>query len=71
MVDRPIVLVLGSEGTGLRISVKQVCTGFVIITSGTSNHQLGNVDSLNVSVAARILMHQLLISNQKYHLLKM
>jgi len=62
-VKNPTMLVLGSEGAGLRKAVRRVCTGFVSVTPGKPHHLLGNVDSLNVSVAAGILMHQLISNN--------
>jgi 21S rRNA (GM2251-2'-O)-methyltransferase len=63
MIECPTMLVLGSEGFGLRNTVRHVCNGFVSISPAVPNHLLRNVDSLNVSVAAGILLHQL-ISNQ-------
>lgn len=66
--DAPTVLVLGSEGKGLRTNVKKECTTFAYIpmATGHSNSNgsgavrgLGAVESLNVSAAAAILLHQL------------
>ena len=71
--DRPILLVLGSEGYGLRTLVAKACTEFVLIPSGMggddemdgddegddSNSEAG-VDSLNVSVSAGIMLWHLL-----------
>jgi len=48
----PVVLVLGREGEGLHRLVKEKCDGIIKIPSG------GNIDSLNVSVAAGILMYE-------------
>ena len=60
----PTILVIGSEGKGLRSTVSKACTAHVQIEGklsplGGSNDQVA-VDSLNVSVAAGILTQQLL-----------
>mmetsp|Transcript_7389 Transcript_7389/g.21497 ORF Transcript_7389/g.21497 Transcript_7389/m.21497 type:complete len:612 (+) Transcript_7389:230-2065(+) len=67
--NRPILLVLGSEGHGLRTLVAKACTEFVCIPSGMggvepmdeddSGSEAG-VDSLNVSVSAGIMLWHLL-----------
>jgi 23S rRNA (guanosine2251-2'-O)-methyltransferase len=51
--DRNWVLVLGNEGKGLRMEVAKNCDYLVKIPGGDSS-----VDSLNVSVAAGICLHQ-------------
>ncbi|MGA0403561.1 MAG: TrmH family RNA methyltransferase, partial [bacterium] len=51
--DRPLLLVLGNEGRGLRQLVKQQCDWDVRI-DGTEQ-----VESLNVSVAAALACYQL------------
>jgi 21S rRNA (GM2251-2'-O)-methyltransferase len=53
--DQPTLLVLGSEGHGLRPLVASTCTEFVKIPGGAA----GNVDSLNVSVTGGILLWEL------------
>eukprot|EP00535_Pseudo-nitzschia_heimii_P007253 CAMPEP_0197178668 /NCGR_PEP_ID=MMETSP1423-20130617/3880_1 /TAXON_ID=476441 /ORGANISM="Pseudo-nitzschia heimii, Strain UNC1101" /LENGTH=612 /DNA_ID=CAMNT_0042628457 /DNA_START=163 /DNA_END=2001 /DNA_ORIENTATION=- len=66
--DRPILLVLGSEGHGLRNLVAKACTEFARIPSGMGGVDLGDdddnsttgVDSLNVSVSAGIMLWHLL-----------
>jgi 23S rRNA (guanosine2251-2'-O)-methyltransferase len=49
--DRALALVIGSEGDGLRRLVREKCDELVRIPSK------GNVQSLNASVAAAILIH--------------
>jgi TrmH RNA methyltransferase len=51
---RPFALVLGNEEQGLAPEVARACTALITLT-GT-----GKVESLNVSVAAAILLHTLL-----------
>ncbi len=61
--DRPTVLVLGSESSGLRASVRNVCDEMVRIPSGGAGpgqDPSDAVDSLNVSVAAGVLLYELL-----------
>lgn len=65
-IGAPSLLVVGSEGDGLRKSLLQRCTHVVSITRGTEG--LGNsdleagglLDSLNVSVASALLISRLL-----------
>ncbi|OQX89402.1 MAG: hypothetical protein B6D65_03425 [candidate division Zixibacteria bacterium 4484_93] len=49
-----VVLVLGSEGGGHRVSVLSRCDNLIGIP------QKGEIDSLNVSVAAGIIMHDMM-----------
>ncbi|GAX80762.1 hypothetical protein CEUSTIGMA_g8197.t1 [Chlamydomonas eustigma] len=58
-LTKPTILVMGNEGTGLRTNIKRACTGFVKVEMGLPK-QLLAADSLNVSVAAGILVHSLL-----------
>lgn len=62
VLDAPTVLVMGSEGFGLRVNVRRACTGFLKIPAGLGAEDLkeSGVDSLNVSVSAGILLHELL-----------
>jgi 23S rRNA (guanosine2251-2'-O)-methyltransferase len=50
----PVVLVLGAEGSGLRHLTRQTCDWMVRLP------QLGAVESLNVSVAAGMLLYEAL-----------
>jgi TrmH RNA methyltransferase len=50
---RPVALVLGNEETGLSPAIAEACEARATISGG------GALDSLNVSVAAGILMHAL------------
>ena len=65
----PTVLVLGSEGHGLRTNVKRACSAMVRIPRGApsgggasvgDDNLVDLVDSLNVSVAGGILLWSLL-----------
>lgn len=59
----PTILVLGSEGHGLRTNVLRACSALVSIPRGESGAAAGDaldVDSLNVSVAGGILLYSLL-----------
>ncbi|XP_076917980.1 uncharacterized protein LOC143578211 [Bidens hawaiensis] len=68
--DEPTILVLGSEGTGLRPLVERSCTQLVKIPGNMPVHLSAGledvetksfvaVESLNVSVAAGVLLHHL------------
>ncbi len=46
------VIVMGGEGSGLRPRVASSCDGLLAIP------QLGKIDSLNVSVAASVLLFE-------------
>ncbi|WP_304225280.1 23S rRNA (guanosine(2251)-2'-O)-methyltransferase RlmB [Gracilinema caldarium] len=47
-----VVLIMGSEGSGISRLLKETCDGMVSIPTG------GKVDSLNVSVAAGVLLYE-------------
>ncbi len=65
-VDRPTLLVMGSEGAGLRTNVRRLCDALLRVEAapggggGGAGGGAGAVDSLNVSVATGILLHRLL-----------
>jgi tRNA G18 (ribose-2'-O)-methylase SpoU len=61
VVDRPALLVLGSEGTGLRTNVRRACTATVRVAAA-AGVDTAVVDSLNVSVATGVLLHCALAS---------
>jgi 23S rRNA (guanosine2251-2'-O)-methyltransferase len=56
----PVVLVLGGEGTGLRRLTQQTCDFLVRLP------QLGAVESLNVSVAAGMLLYEAVRQRQAH-----
>jgi len=49
----------GNEGSGLRTNIKRACSGFIKVEMRLPRQQLA-ADSLNVSVAAGILIHSIL-----------
>ena len=59
----PSILVVGNEGRGLRAVVRRACRDVLRIDSvgaAADHFSPVGVESLNVSVAAGILLHQLL-----------
>lgn len=63
-VRQPTLLVLGNEGVGLRTTVRNVCQTLVKVDTGYVADS-DSVDSLNVSVATGILLHQFLSSRNR------
>ena len=67
-VAKPSVVVVGNEGAGLRTNVRRACNRAVRIEGGgggpTGVGDGDTVDSLNVSVAAGILLHSMLSSSR-------
>jgi tRNA G18 (ribose-2'-O)-methylase SpoU len=57
--DQPVVIVMGNEAQGLPRDVQEAATERVAIAMATAQSRGQFVDSLNVSVAAAILMHEL------------
>lgn len=67
--SKPTILVLGSEGHGLRNLVSRACTGFVRVPGcgALNNNDDGSqagVDSLNVSVTGGIMLWHFLSGNK-------
>ena len=63
VVSAPTLLVMGNEGSGLRTNVRRACNRLVAIPAGINKAQ--GVDSLNVSVAAGILIHRSLRESRR------
>ncbi|GLD97279.1 hypothetical protein PINS_up005962 [Pythium insidiosum] len=57
--SQPTILVMGNEHRGMRKGIRQCCDDIVTIP-GHATESDSRVDSLNVSVAAAILMYELL-----------
>ncbi|AET41573.1 Mrm1p Ecym_8294 [Eremothecium cymbalariae DBVPG len=55
----PVILVVGNEGNGVRTNIMQRSDFFVQVPFGRVG-EIQSVDSLNVSVATSLLLHQLL-----------
>jgi len=58
VLDSPTILLLGNEGYGLRKNIERLCDELVHIPAAGASQDPG-LDSLNVSVAGGVLMHQL------------
>lgn len=59
--DRSTVLVLGSEGEGLHLKIKERCDGLLRISMP------GGIESLNVSAAAAVVVFQVLARRASGH----
>ncbi|SMR41682.1 unnamed protein product [Zymoseptoria tritici ST99CH_1E4] len=60
LADHPCILMLGAEGEGLRENLKNRADAFVSIERGPNNAPDVGVDSMNVGVAAGVLMEAFL-----------
>lgn len=58
-LDQPTILVLGSEGTGLRTNILDACDDLLKIQGRLPLDAESGVDSLNVAVTAALLLHHL------------
>ena len=63
-MTQPTLLVLGNEGVGLRTTVRNICQTLVKVDTGHTVES-ESVDSLNISVATGILLHQFLSSRNQ------
>ncbi|RUS77791.1 hypothetical protein EGW08_014455 [Elysia chlorotica] len=64
--SRPTMVLLGNEGTGLSPDLIQACDTLVTIPNYEQSHKgLPRISSLNVSVAAGILLHWIKVSSSK------
>ncbi|KHJ93288.1 RNA methyltransferase, TrmH family [Oesophagostomum dentatum] len=62
--DQKLVVVLGDEGVGVSEEVMNNCDVLLSISS-SSTRKITSVNSLNVSVAAGILLHHIAATRQK------
>lgn len=58
-LDQPTILVLGSEGTGLRTNILDACDDLLKVQGRLPLDAESGVDSLNVAVTAALLLHHL------------
>ncbi|KAF7725623.1 hypothetical protein EC973_009502, partial [Apophysomyces ossiformis] len=65
LAHEPTLLVLGNEGTGIRTNVKLCCSAFTSIPGKPIKFR-GDVDSLNVGVAAGVLIAHARLHRAKY-----
>ncbi|XP_006016132.1 rRNA methyltransferase 1, mitochondrial [Alligator sinensis] len=63
--EKPTVLVLGNEASGLSPGTRSLCHKMLTIPPGIALHP--GLDSLNVSVATGILLHSILRQKAKQH----
>ncbi|XP_031986048.1 rRNA methyltransferase 1, mitochondrial [Corvus hawaiiensis] len=62
--DKPIIVVIGSEGEGLSLETQLQCQQMLAIPPGRALHP--SIDSLNVSVAAGILLHSICSQKRRH-----
>ncbi|KAM4886719.1 rRNA methyltransferase 1, mitochondrial [Sylvia borin] len=62
--DKPLIVVIGSEGEGLSLETQLQCQKMLAIPPGRALHP--GIDSLNVSVAAGILLHSICSQKRRH-----
>ncbi|NXI82534.1 MRM1 methyltransferase, partial [Rhipidura dahli] len=62
--DKPLIVVIGSEGEGISLETQLQCQRMLAIPPGRALHP--GIDSLNVSVAAGILLHSICSQKQRH-----
>ncbi|NXJ21920.1 MRM1 methyltransferase, partial [Dicrurus megarhynchus] len=62
--DKPVIVVIGSEGEGLSLETQLQCQRMLAIPPGRALHP--GIDSLNVSVAAGILLHSICSQKRRH-----
>ncbi|NXX86854.1 MRM1 methyltransferase, partial [Urocolius indicus] len=62
--DKPVVIVIGSEGDGLSLETQLLCHRMLAIPPGRALHP--GIESLNVSVATGILLHSICSQRLKH-----
>ncbi|NXD96827.1 MRM1 methyltransferase, partial [Chaetorhynchus papuensis] len=62
--DKPLIVVIGSEGEGISLETQLQCQRMLAIPPGRALHP--GIDSLNVSVAAGILLHSICSQRQRH-----
>ncbi|KAM6049158.1 rRNA methyltransferase 1, mitochondrial [Chlamydotis macqueenii] len=62
--NKPVIIVIGSEGDGLSLATQLLCHRMLAIPPGRALHP--GIESLNVSVAAGILLHSICSQKLKH-----
>jgi 21S rRNA (GM2251-2'-O)-methyltransferase len=61
--DQPTILIMGGEGSGIPDPLKSLCSSFVNLPPGRRKLH-PDVDSLNVSVAAALVINKLMMAKK-------
>ncbi|NWV09397.1 MRM1 methyltransferase, partial [Ptilonorhynchus violaceus] len=62
--NRPVIIVIGSEGEGLSLETQLLCHRMLTIPPGRALHP--GIESLNVSVATGILLHSICSQKRRH-----